>query len=120
MPQDGRIELNVNNHRRDRDALRIRLSRQQLLQVHRRVPKMRRDRRSRRRIRSGFSRQPRRANGAGPESLGEPSAASQSCLHLVNPGLRRENRAAAQVKPEDLSGLGKIGPKAPGKEEEKK
>src|SRR5207249_8415137 len=32
----------------------------------------------------------------------------------VYEAIRRENRAAAQVKPEDLSGLGKIGPKAPG------
>ena len=29
----------------------------------------------------------------------------------VYDAIRRENRAAAQVKPEDLSGLGKIGPK---------
>src|SRR5687767_9727001 len=28
----------------------------------------------------------------------------------VYDAIRRENRAAAQVKPEDLSGLGKIGP----------
>ena len=33
----------------------------------------------------------------------------------VYEAIRRENRAAAQVKPEDLSGLGKIGPKGPGK-----
>ena len=32
----------------------------------------------------------------------------------VYDAIRRENRAAAQVKPEDLSGLGKISPKAPG------
>ncbi len=32
----------------------------------------------------------------------------------VYDAIRRENRAAAQVKPEDLSGLGKVGPKAPG------
>ena len=31
----------------------------------------------------------------------------------VYDAIRRENRAAAQVKPEDLSGLGKISPKAP-------
>jgi carbon storage regulator len=31
----------------------------------------------------------------------------------VYDAIRRENRAAAQVKPEDLSGLGKITPKAP-------
>src|SRR4051794_40865134 len=37
----------------------------------------------------------------------------------VYEAIRRENRAAAQVKPEDLSGLGKIGPKAPGKDEKK-
>jgi len=30
----------------------------------------------------------------------------------VYDAIRRENRAAAQVKPEDLSGLGKIGPTA--------
>ena len=30
----------------------------------------------------------------------------------VYDAIRRENREAAQVKPEDLSGLGKIGPKA--------
>ena len=33
--------------------------------------------------------------------------------------IRRENRAAAQVKPEDLSGLGKIGPQDPAKDEKK-
>ena len=38
----------------------------------------------------------------------------------VYDAIRRENREAAQVKPEDLSGLGKIGPKDPGKNEEKK
>src|SRR5438552_6763897 len=32
----------------------------------------------------------------------------------VYDAIRRENRAAAQVKPEDLSGLGKMGPKPPG------
>jgi carbon storage regulator len=37
----------------------------------------------------------------------------------VYEAIRRENRAAAQVKPEDLSGLGKIVPKGPGKEEKK-
>jgi carbon storage regulator len=37
----------------------------------------------------------------------------------VYEAIRRENRAAAQVKPEDLSGLGKIGPKGPSKEEKK-
>ena len=34
----------------------------------------------------------------------------------VYDAIRRENRAAAQVKPEDLSGLGKIGPKGPASE----
>jgi len=38
----------------------------------------------------------------------------------VYDAIRRENRAAAQVKPEDLSGLGKIGPKGQSKDEEKK
>ena len=33
----------------------------------------------------------------------------------VYDAIRRENRAAAQVKPEDLSGLGKIAPKGQGK-----
>jgi carbon storage regulator len=33
----------------------------------------------------------------------------------VYDAIRRENRAAAQVKPEDLSGLGKVGPKGPAK-----
>ena len=48
----------------------------------------------------------------------------------VYDAIRRENREAAQVKPEDLSGLGKIGPtgtpststnvnKTPGKEDQK-
>ena len=37
----------------------------------------------------------------------------------VYDAIRRENRAAAQVKPEDLSGLGKIGPKGPEKDEKK-
>src|SRR2546426_9284882 len=36
----------------------------------------------------------------------------------VYDAIRRENRAAAQVKPEDLSGLGKIGPKGQSKEED--
>jgi carbon storage regulator len=38
----------------------------------------------------------------------------------VYDAIRRENRAAAQVKPEDLSGIGRIGPpKAPPGEEKK-
>jgi len=37
----------------------------------------------------------------------------------VYDAIRRENRAAAQVKPEDLSGLGKIGPKDQNKDEKK-
>jgi carbon storage regulator len=37
----------------------------------------------------------------------------------VYDAIRRENKAAAQVKPEDLSGLGKIGPKSQDKEERK-
>ena len=37
----------------------------------------------------------------------------------VYDAIRRENREAARVKPEDLSGLGKIGPKNP-KEDDKK
>ncbi len=37
----------------------------------------------------------------------------------VYEAIRRENKAAAQVKPEDLSGLGKISPKAPSKEDKK-
>ena len=38
----------------------------------------------------------------------------------VYDAIRRENRAAAQVKPEDLSGIGKVAPpKAPQKEEKK-
>ena len=37
----------------------------------------------------------------------------------VYDAIRRENRAAAQVKPEDLSGLGKISPKGPPKEDKK-
>jgi carbon storage regulator len=36
----------------------------------------------------------------------------------VYEAIRRENRAAAQVKPEDLSGLGKIGPKGQDKQGE--
>ena len=44
------------------------------------------------------------------------SAPKEISVHRkeVYEAIRRENRAAAQVKPEDLSGLGKIGPKAPG------
>jgi carbon storage regulator len=38
----------------------------------------------------------------------------------VYDAIRRENREAAQVKPEDLSGLGKIGPNDQSKNEEKK
>src|SRR5262245_2154981 len=38
----------------------------------------------------------------------------------VYDAIRRENRAAAQVKPEDLSGLGKISPQAPAKPQEEK
>ena len=34
----------------------------------------------------------------------------------VYDAFRRENRAAAQVKPEDLSGLGKVDPKKPGEQ----
>ncbi len=37
----------------------------------------------------------------------------------VYDAIRRENKAAAQVKPEDLSGLGKISPKGPQKEDKK-
>ena len=38
----------------------------------------------------------------------------------VYDAIRRENKAAAQVKPEDLSGLGKIGPtKGPEKDQKK-
>src|SRR6185312_16313424 len=38
----------------------------------------------------------------------------------VYDAIRRENRAAAQVKPEDLSGMGKVNPqKGPQKEEKK-
>ncbi|CAN5460894.1 carbon storage regulator CsrA [soil metagenome] len=37
----------------------------------------------------------------------------------VYEAIRRENKAAAQVKPEDLSGLGKISPKGPSKEDKK-
>src|SRR5437763_13882193 len=33
--------------------------------------------------------------------------------------IRRENREAAQVKPEDLSGLGKLNPKSPKNEDKK-
>jgi carbon storage regulator len=38
----------------------------------------------------------------------------------VYDAIRRENRAAAQVKPEDLSGLGKIGPKQQGEPKDDK
>src|SRR5882672_10864730 len=38
----------------------------------------------------------------------------------VYDAIRRENREAAQVKPEDLSGLGKIAPKKEPKKEDKK
>ncbi len=38
----------------------------------------------------------------------------------VYEAIRRENRAAAQVKPEDLAGLGKIVPPKPGESPEKK
>src|SRR6202167_5602646 len=38
----------------------------------------------------------------------------------VYDAIRRENRAAAQVKPEDLSGLGKITTKGPTRDEQKK
>ena len=39
----------------------------------------------------------------------------------VYDAIRRENQAAAQVKPEDVAGLGKVAPKAPdSKPEEKK
>lgn len=31
----------------------------------------------------------------------------------VYEAIKRENRAAAQVKPEDITGLGKVGPKTP-------
>src|SRR5262245_38452815 len=37
----------------------------------------------------------------------------------VYDAIRRENRAAAQVKPEDLSGLGKIGPQNPPNQDKK-
>jgi len=37
----------------------------------------------------------------------------------VYDAIRRENRAAAQVKPEDLSGLGKMMPKPPDKDQKK-
>src|ERR1041385_3092296 len=37
----------------------------------------------------------------------------------VYDAIRRENREAAQVKPEDLSGLGKIAPKKEPKKEDK-
>ena len=38
----------------------------------------------------------------------------------VYEAIRRENRAAAQVKPEDLAGLGKVVPPKPGAEPDKK
>src|SRR6266498_995970 len=38
----------------------------------------------------------------------------------VYDAIRRENRAAAQVRPEDVSGLGKATPKAPESGQEKK
>src|SRR3954468_1665010 len=38
----------------------------------------------------------------------------------VYDAIRRENRAAAQVKPEDLSGLGKISPQSPGTTKDEK
>jgi len=38
----------------------------------------------------------------------------------VYEAIRRENRAAAQVKPEDLAGLGKVPPQKPGPTDEKK
>jgi carbon storage regulator len=37
----------------------------------------------------------------------------------VYDAIKKENKAAAQVKPEDLSGLGKIGPKGPDAGEKK-
>jgi carbon storage regulator len=37
----------------------------------------------------------------------------------VYDAIKKENKAAAEVKPEDLSGLGKIGPKAPDREQQK-
>src|SRR5262244_897473 len=44
------------------------------------------------------------------------SAPKEITVHRkeVYEAIRRENRAAAQVKPEDLSGLGKIAPKGSG------
>ena len=43
------------------------------------------------------------------------SAPKEISVHRkeVYDAIRRENRAAAQVKPEDLSGLGKVTPKSP-------
>src|SRR5882724_6128793 len=38
----------------------------------------------------------------------------------VYDAIRRENRAAAQVKPEDLSGIGKISPASSSKDQDKK
>ena len=37
----------------------------------------------------------------------------------VYEAIKKENKAAAQVKPEDLSGLGKLGPKGPGTDQRK-
>jgi carbon storage regulator len=36
----------------------------------------------------------------------------------VYEAIKKENKAAAQVKPEDLSGLGGLGPKAPGRDQQ--
>ena len=38
----------------------------------------------------------------------------------VYEAIRRENKAAAQVKPEDLSGLGKIGPQKSSEQKDEK
>jgi sRNA-binding carbon storage regulator CsrA len=38
----------------------------------------------------------------------------------VYDAIRRENKAAAQVTPKDLTGLGNMTPKTPGTNEEKK
>jgi carbon storage regulator len=37
----------------------------------------------------------------------------------VYEAIKKENRAAAQVKPEDVAGLGQVAPKGPVKEEQK-
>jgi hypothetical protein len=37
----------------------------------------------------------------------------------VYDAIRRENREAAQVRPEDISGLGKVSPKNPRNEDKK-